>query len=426
MPRAAWAEEVGSCVTDVIATRPDDPLKLLAHLLSRQRARPNWNETASAYAKRHNLEQRLGVAVDAAGLSLRDDAPPEAIDRLCRELLTLAGQQVPASPQQHRIVSYNLLSPELAEPNRFTRCAAADLDTATRLGRIRARLAEHMAASAVLCLQEVSAKWAVKLAPLFEEHRYTVVSAMYNSKVFTGYMGNLLCWPVRRANPSSLPCSSARGGCVDACAHVARCAWQAGRYVCLDADSLRVKDTKKKWPPPPPPPASASEAGAPGARPPFDPWEAAQNAENAIVMARLRPRAKGGAEFCVGSWHGPVAFGAPPKIQMAVLLNGLAGALPWMTNPGPLHRRDARPCSARAQRALFWTSRAARRACWPATSTRGLVRPRRPTRRTRSSRRASYQPTALASRQRARGRGASSCPRISCLRTRRRRVPSPS
>ena len=197
MPRAAWAEEVGSCVTDVIATRPDDPLKLLAHLLSRQRARPNWNETASAYAKRHNLEQRLGVAVDAAGLSLRDDAPPEAIDRLCRELLTLAGQQVPASPQQHRIVSYNLLSPELAEPNRFTRCAAADLDTATRLGRIRARLAEHMAAGAVLCLQEVSAKWAVKLAPLFEEHRYTVVSAMYNSKVFTGYMGNLLCWPVR-------------------------------------------------------------------------------------------------------------------------------------------------------------------------------------------------------------------------------------
>ena len=33
--------------------------------------------------------------------------------------------------------------------------------------------------------------------------------------------------------------------------------------------------------------------------------------ENAIVMARLRPRAAAGAEFCVGSWHGPVAFGAP-------------------------------------------------------------------------------------------------------------------
>lgn len=48
--------------------------------------------------------------------------------------------------------------------------------------------------------------------------------------------------------------------------------------------------------------------------------------ENAIVMARLRPRAAGaGAEFCVGCWHGPVAFGAPAKIQMAVLVNVAAG-----------------------------------------------------------------------------------------------------
>jgi hypothetical protein len=47
--------------------------------------------------------------------------------------------------------------------------------------------------------------------------------------------------------------------------------------------------------------------------------------ENAIVMARLRPRAAAGAEFCVGSWHGPVAFGAPAKIQMAVLVNVAAG-----------------------------------------------------------------------------------------------------
>ena len=48
--------------------------------------------------------------------------------------------------------------------------------------------------------------------------------------------------------------------------------------------------------------------------------------ENAIVMARLRPRAAAaGAEFCVGSWHGPAAFGPPAKVQMAVLVNVAAG-----------------------------------------------------------------------------------------------------
>ena len=196
MPTRAWADELGSCVTDVIASRPEDPLKQLAHLLSRPNARPDWNETASAYAKRHNLEQQLRVAIDAVGLAVLETATPGAIDHLCRELRALAQPQV-AEARGHRVVTYNLLSPELGEPARFPRNAAADLDPPTRLARIRARLAEHMAAGAVLCLQEVSAAWAVKLAPFFEEKRYTVVSAMYHSMVFTGYMGNLLCWPVR-------------------------------------------------------------------------------------------------------------------------------------------------------------------------------------------------------------------------------------
>ena len=52
---------------------------------------------------------------------------------------------------------------------------------------------------------QVSAAWAVKLAPFFEAKRYTVVSAMYHSMVFTGYMGNLLCWPVRNSTPTPTP-----------------------------------------------------------------------------------------------------------------------------------------------------------------------------------------------------------------------------
>ena len=94
MPGRAWADELGSCVTDVIASRPEDPLKQLAHLLSRPNARPDWNETASAYAKRHNLEQQLGAAIDAAGLTHLKDAPPDAMDRLCEQLLALSQPQV--------------------------------------------------------------------------------------------------------------------------------------------------------------------------------------------------------------------------------------------------------------------------------------------------------------------------------------------
>ena len=58
-------------------------------------------------------------------------------------LRTLAQTQV-AKVRGHRVVTYNLLSPDLGEPAHFPRNAAADLDPPTRLARIRARLSEHM------------------------------------------------------------------------------------------------------------------------------------------------------------------------------------------------------------------------------------------------------------------------------------------
>ena len=88
-----FADELRSAVTDVIASRPADPLRQLAHLLSQPSARPDWEETASAYAVRHNLEQRLGAALDAAGLTALQEASPDAIDLLCRELLASAQPQ---------------------------------------------------------------------------------------------------------------------------------------------------------------------------------------------------------------------------------------------------------------------------------------------------------------------------------------------
>ena len=82
-----WADDLSSCITDVIAGRAVDPLRQLAHFLSQPSARPDWEETASAYTVRHNLEQRLGAALDAAGLTaLQEETPADAINRLCLEL----------------------------------------------------------------------------------------------------------------------------------------------------------------------------------------------------------------------------------------------------------------------------------------------------------------------------------------------------
>ena len=102
-----WADDLSSCVTDVITSRPADPLGQLAHLLSQPSARPDWEETASAYAVRHNLEQRLGAALDAAGLTALQEAPPDAIDRLCRELLACAQPQLagPSTALLHEVAS---------------------------------------------------------------------------------------------------------------------------------------------------------------------------------------------------------------------------------------------------------------------------------------------------------------------------------
>ena len=42
---------------------------------------------------RHNLEQQLAAALDAAGLTALQEASPDAIDLLCRELLASAQPQ---------------------------------------------------------------------------------------------------------------------------------------------------------------------------------------------------------------------------------------------------------------------------------------------------------------------------------------------
>ena len=123
-----WADDLSSCVTDVIASRPADPIGQLAHLLSQPSARPDWEETASAYAVRHNLEQRLGAALDAAGLTSLQEAPPDAIDRLCRELLASAQPEVAGISTAATCLSMGEGPTELVRQRSKAAFNAADAD----------------------------------------------------------------------------------------------------------------------------------------------------------------------------------------------------------------------------------------------------------------------------------------------------------
>ena len=74
-----WVDTLSACVNDVVMMRPDNPLEVLAHLLIRPDLRPNWSESASAYVKRHDLNRRLALALDAAGITPHHEPPPEDV-----------------------------------------------------------------------------------------------------------------------------------------------------------------------------------------------------------------------------------------------------------------------------------------------------------------------------------------------------------
>jgi len=92
------------------------------------------------------------------------------------------------------IVTYNVLSSHLAEPDHFAHCNPADLLPATRLQRLLAKLLPHINNNAVVCLQEVSRDWCGKLHAFFQQHGYTFVTSLYGGSLH-GYMGVAVAFP---------------------------------------------------------------------------------------------------------------------------------------------------------------------------------------------------------------------------------------
>jgi hypothetical protein len=196
-----------------------------------------------------------------------------------------------------RIISYNILSSNLAEPSWFTSCKPENLDTANRLKKIKTKLKAEIDQEAIICLQEVSTTWAGALHQFFSQNNYHFITGLYGGRN-NGYMGVAMAVPMKS-------------------------------FEIRDANITRVADSKKI------PKKSRAEGrpsiiqqlmkkitapvsnkllqtarflnlvGSPSQS--IDFWEKALYRFNQMVCCRLYHR-EGGAEFVVGTYHMPCMF----------------------------------------------------------------------------------------------------------------------
>jgi exonuclease III len=211
------------------------------------------------------------------------------------------------TPPTVRIVTYNILSSHLAEPEHFTHCHPSDLEPATRLHRIQHKLDAEIRHHAIICLQEISRLWAGPLHVFFQQRQYHFVTALYGSPS-SGSMGVGLAWPT-------------------------------ALYAAAQVDITRLVDTRP-WPSGPPPTRLGWAARKMGTGladlwrrglrlvgvdtdAPFDPWAVAQERANELIFTRLCHR-HDQAEFCVATYHMPCLYGSAPKRQTMLMHASLA------------------------------------------------------------------------------------------------------
>lgn len=182
------------------------------------------------------------------------------------------------------VITYNVLSSELCEPDHFMKSDPKDLDPPTRLIRVCDKLQTQISQNKpIICLQEISRTWVGPLHVFCEKNGYHFVTSLYGSK-FSGYMGVGIAFP-------------------------------ADEYEAVDIDISRLSDTVN-WP------IYKQPAKTKGSERTFDPWNTAKRRYNTIVWTRLRHK-KTGKTFCAATYHMPCLFGSPKKRQTMILHTSL-------------------------------------------------------------------------------------------------------
>jgi len=97
-------------------------------------------------------------------------------------------------PTSIKIISYNILSSHLSEPDHYPMCSAEACSPQYRFALICRVLNDETSKGTIICLQEVSALWAGWLHTFFSHRNYVFVSDLYGHK-FNGYMGCGLAFP---------------------------------------------------------------------------------------------------------------------------------------------------------------------------------------------------------------------------------------
>ena len=190
-----------------------------------------------------------------------------------------------SSTHDARVVTYNVLSSSLCEPDYFAHCDPNDLHPPNRLAKLLAKLEPEMAKGAVIGLQEVSQKWAGQLHVFFAKRGYHMICSLYG-KPFNGYMGIALAVPLAKYDVSKV-------------------------------DISRCSDTKK-LPREPKPGLLQKVINYPinlyrkvsGERGPQSDWQLANGRFNTIMYASLKCK-ESGAEFGVANYHMPCMFRNP-------------------------------------------------------------------------------------------------------------------
>eukprot|EP00980_Cylindrotheca_fusiformis_P001488 scaffold346_cov116-Cylindrotheca_fusiformis.AAC.2 len=196
------------------------------------------------------------------------------------------------NPLRVRVVSYNVLSSQLARSDYYPTYSPRHLRASNRLPIVLEKLDEEIEQKAIICLQEVSQDWAGELHTFFANRGYYLVSGLYG-KIFNGYMGCALAWPMDSMKVLTVDISrlsdKRQGG------------WpKAPKKGMFSKFASRIWTTVRQ----------PLESFGVLQEAPIDHWSMSENRFNILLSVKLQDK-NSGKYFFVSTYHMPCAFYAP-------------------------------------------------------------------------------------------------------------------
>eukprot|EP00466_Bigelowiella_natans_P005072 jgi/Bigna1/71570/fgenesh1_pg.16_\ len=124
--------------------------------------------------------------------------PPPAPAAVAKTASTGGGKSSEELQLRVRVATYNLLNPMLATESAMPECGKESLNPRRRLERILRKLSTETAKRSVICLQEISLRWAGPLHSFFQQRDYHLVLGQivsFDGHSMDDYMGSGIAVP---------------------------------------------------------------------------------------------------------------------------------------------------------------------------------------------------------------------------------------